>query len=725
MDFLFKLPPGLAAFVVFACLATAQYPPPVSYQHVLSSPIDPSITISYKQPDAGTCSTAYSEQKQYTGYIELPPYTLSPIQQNYSINTFFWFVEARLNPESAPLTIWLNGGPGSSSMFGFFNEIGPCKVIQTSDGSYGTQYSMWGWDRSSNVLFIDQPNQVGFSYDQATNASYDIYAGEVYEPPTPPSSGLPKYMYLNGTFGTASADDATPWANTANTTQIAAQATWHFLQSWLSTFPKYNPTIRSNTTYAGSNNPIGVNLFTESYGGKFGPAFASFFEQQNQLRKSGALKSNNTLLIQLESVGILDGLVDDLIQDAQYPKFAYNNTYGIQAISQTDEINALGTFSGTGMCSDQIINCRAAMASTDPNGYGDVPATNLICKNAEYACNNVTAAYISAGYDPYDIRQKYPSPDPPAAYQEYLNNGSVLSSIGAKVNYTESNKYVQQGFIATGDTIRGGQIEDLAYLLSKGIRVALIYGDADFVCNWYGGEAISFAVAAQLPSYPSQIAGQSNPPTYASGFSNAGYAEIVVNSSYVGGAVRQYGNLSFSRIYDAGHFVPFYQPETAFTVFTRVIQGTDIATGNIIDLSTYNSTGAANSTHTNKIPSSTPSSICWVRSWNTSCTDDDTTAMLAGKGVVANGIFFQDAASVSFPTSSVVVGTPDRPSTGNMHSDGTSSAALTGVYTATSTPSPGTGSSLRLARPREPMSGMGWSVFVLALSFALGALVVL
>jgi hypothetical protein len=90
----------------------------------------------------------------------LPPFTLQPIQQNYSINTFFWFTEARQNPETAPLTIWINGGPGSSSLIGMFAENGPCEVIQMADGSYGTKARMWGWDRSSNILFIDQPTQV-------------------------------------------------------------------------------------------------------------------------------------------------------------------------------------------------------------------------------------------------------------------------------------------------------------------------------------------------------------------------------------------------------------------------------------------------------------------------------------------------------------------------------------------------------------------------------------
>ncbi|KAK4545869.1 hypothetical protein LTR36_002433 [Oleoguttula mirabilis] len=706
MDF-FKLPTTLAAFAAsFILAANAQYPPPASYQNILTSPLDSNITVAYKQPDAGTCTTAFSTQKQYTGYIGIPPYTLAPIQQNYSINTFFWFVEARQVPEAAPLTIWLNGGPGSSSMVGLFTENGPCEVVQVNDGSYGTQYRMWGWDRSSNMLYIDQPNQVGFSYDSATNASYDMLAGEIFEPSTAPDSGLPDFMCLNGTFATADTNGDTD--ATANTTEIAAQATWHFLQTWLAAFPQYNPATRTNVTSSTYTSlEAGVNLFTESYGGKYGPVFANYFMQQNELRDNGSIPSNSTLAIKLEAVGIMNGLVDDLVQDAYFPYFAYNNTYGIQAISQTSELNAIQDYTGADQCLDQIVNCRAAVNATDPEGYGDVMATNNICEQAQMTCANISAFYYAEGFDPYDIRQQLPSPDPPAAYQEYLNNASVLAAIGAKVNYTESSTYVQAGFISTGDTIRGGAIEDLAYLLSLGIRVALIYGDADYICNWFGGEAVSLAIAAQLQNYTSPTTTNAatsdstsafatscaNPASYATAFPAAGYADIVVNASYVGGAVRQYGNLSFSRIYDSGHFVPYFQPETAFTVFTRVLQGADISTGDIVDLSTFGTTGPSNSTHTNSAPAA-PSQTCWLRSFNATCSNDDLDAMLAGKGVVANGIYYQDEGSVSLPSSSVTAGVPGQPvSTSRLGSGaasmpGSYSTELTGVYTATNTPTP-------------------------------------
>ncbi|CAK4030667.1 Carboxypeptidase S1 A [Lecanosticta acicola] len=685
---LFHLPPSLLAFIAAIPLVSAQYPPPASYQNILTSPVDPNVTVAYKRPTAGTCTTAFTTQKQYTGYIGLPPNTLAPIQQNYSINTFFWFIEARQTPESAPLTIWLNGGPGSSSMFGLFNEVGPCEVVQMADGGYGTQMRTFGWDRASNVLFIDQPNQVGFSYDAVTNASRDLFMDELFEPPTSPSSNLPSFMYLNGTFGTANENAPRQTAATANTTEIAAVATWHFLQTWLSTFTQYNPATRPNVTTPNSNEPAGVNLFTESYGGKFGPVFASYFDQQNDAITSGQLSSNSTLQIKLQSVGILNGLVDDLIQDRYYADFGYNNTYGVDILSQTDELNALTNF--TNQCTPAIQACRAA--STDP--YGDNEQANSLCETAQYSCNSLPALAGARGYYPYDIRQKIPSPDPSAAYQEYLNQASVLSSIGAKVNYTESSPYVLESFVSTGDTIRGGTIQDLADLLKKGIRVALIYGDADFLCNWLGGQAVSFAIANALPNYPVATgvssAGAGAPSSYASGFAGAGYAQIVVNDSYVGGLVRQYGNLSFSRVYDAGHFVPYYQPETVFQIFARVILGTDLSTAADIDLADFRSNGTANATHTNSVPEQ-PKATCWVRNWNESCSSSDTSAMKQGKGLVQYGIYYQDSKSIVLPSSSIAAGVPGLPmTTASTNSEtgtsGTSTMALTGVYTATGTP---------------------------------------
>jgi carboxypeptidase D len=93
------------------------------------------------------------------------------------------------------------------------------------------------------------------------------------------------------------------------------------------------------------------------------------------------------------------------------------------------------------------------------------------------------------------------------------------------------------GFNLTGDFVRGHGLASLGTLLDKGVKVALVYGDRDYQCNRLGGEAISLAIESNLSS----------------NFKNAGYTNIETNSSYIGGLVRQYGNLSFSRVFQAGH----------------------------------------------------------------------------------------------------------------------------------------------------------------------------
>ncbi|ORY13097.1 Alpha/Beta hydrolase protein [Clohesyomyces aquaticus] len=650
----------------FVAFSIAQ-PPLATYDTVLKSPINPNITISYKTPDSTICQTVFPRQKQFTGYVHLPPFTLEPYQQNYSINTFFWFFEARTSPETAPLTIWLNGGPGSSSMIGLFRESGPCEVIQMENGSFGTQFNEWGWDRASNMLFIDQPTQTGFSYDDAVNGTLNAWKGTWTEPAGPASN--PAWIYYNGTFPSGRS------YNTQNTSIIAASASWHFLQGFLSAFPKYNPGTRPNST---TTEPTGVNLFAESYGGQYGPAFANFYEAQNARRIRGELSRNATLEIKLVSVGIINGLVDQLIQTPYLPRFAYNNTYGIRAIDLITQQNLISAYNTPSGCKDLITQCRTLMQRDDPAGEGDNNETNSICKSAASACNAILNQILNiSGRSPYDIRVKTPNSFPSYAYLEYLNDPKVQQAIGAGINYTENSNAVASAFYDTGDTIRGTQIGSLASLLTLGVRVAFIFGDADIVCNWMGGEAVSLAVADALS-------------TYNTAFPAAGYADIIVNDKYVGGQVRQYGNLSFSRVYDAGHTVPSYQGETAFQIFSRVVQnGRDIGTAKIVN-TTFATSGPVNSNHGNKAPSEQPKNTCWMRAMNDTCDADQIKQILQSSGVVKFGVWFaksNDVTSLITPTSTSQPG----PTT-------TSSLPLTGMYTATGTPKPTSGASaLRLS----------------------------
>lgn len=70
--------------------------------------------IRFKQPgkDGGICETTPGVD-DYAGYISLDATT----------NMFFWFFEARTNPSEKPLTLWLNGGPGSDSLIGLLQGM--------------------------------------------------------------------------------------------------------------------------------------------------------------------------------------------------------------------------------------------------------------------------------------------------------------------------------------------------------------------------------------------------------------------------------------------------------------------------------------------------------------------------------------------------------------------------------------------------------------------------
>lgn len=60
--------------------------------------------------------------------------------------------------QRVPLIIWLQGGPGGSSQFGAFTELGPIRI---TNRTYQSPYS---WNILGHTIFIDQPLTVGFSY---------------------------------------------------------------------------------------------------------------------------------------------------------------------------------------------------------------------------------------------------------------------------------------------------------------------------------------------------------------------------------------------------------------------------------------------------------------------------------------------------------------------------------------------------------------------------------
>ncbi|KAH9308192.1 hypothetical protein KI387_036103 [Taxus chinensis] len=103
--------------------------------------------------------------KQYAGYVE--------VDEQAGRALFYYFVEAEKNPHSKPLALWLNGGPGCSSIGGgAFTELGP--FYPRGDGR-GLIKNPKSWNKVSNLLFVESPAGVGWSY---SNTSSDYMCGD-------------------------------------------------------------------------------------------------------------------------------------------------------------------------------------------------------------------------------------------------------------------------------------------------------------------------------------------------------------------------------------------------------------------------------------------------------------------------------------------------------------------------------------------------------------------
>ncbi|KAI4302878.1 hypothetical protein MLD38_038576 [Melastoma candidum] len=80
---------------------------------------------------------------------------------------YYYFAEATENKESLPLLLWLNGGPGCSSLgYGAMQELGPFRVYSDGKTLFQNPYS---WNNVANLLFLESPAGVGFSYSNTTS----------------------------------------------------------------------------------------------------------------------------------------------------------------------------------------------------------------------------------------------------------------------------------------------------------------------------------------------------------------------------------------------------------------------------------------------------------------------------------------------------------------------------------------------------------------------------
>ena len=109
------------------------------------------------------------QNEMYSGYLDL----------GEGREHHYVYVKALEAPETAPLVIWFNGGPGCSSMIGFITENGPCNFLDDADEFPSD--NPHAWTDKVNMVYLESPSGVGynnnknkFSYDDETVADENL-----------------------------------------------------------------------------------------------------------------------------------------------------------------------------------------------------------------------------------------------------------------------------------------------------------------------------------------------------------------------------------------------------------------------------------------------------------------------------------------------------------------------------------------------------------------------
>lgn len=197
---------------------------------------------------------------------------------------FYWYFPAQSGAIDAPLVVWLQGGPGGSSLFGLFSEMGPYSLSPTlqllpRNSSWNDQYDM---------IFIDNPVGAGFSYTDN------------------PATGFCK-----------------------DTKQCVAEN----LHSLLGQFYMLHEEMQARQLF----------IAGESYGGHYVPGIGAYIVRQNEALRSTNARSVGAdpwadIIIPLAGVAVGDGWISPAKQIAAYPDMMFGQ--GLLSVSQRDTIRA-------------------------------------------------------------------------------------------------------------------------------------------------------------------------------------------------------------------------------------------------------------------------------------------------------------------------------------------------------------------------------------------------
>ena len=239
---------------------------------------------------------------------------------------FYWMFESRSRPTQDPFILWLTGGPGCSGMLALLNENGPCSIIKESavEGGASTLKEVNNpYSWTNNATVLWIDQPTGVGFSYGDSGDYDH-----------DEAGVRDDMYA-------------------------------FLTEFFAAHPEYFE--------------LPFYVFGESYGGHYAPNVAYRIHEGNARGEKAK--------INLQGLAVGNGLTDPSIQYQWYAQMAYNNTYGVKAVSESTYKEMVAAIPG---CVASINKCQNETAE---------------CSASQAQCNDaMLGPYEQSGLNTYDVR---------------------------------------------------------------------------------------------------------------------------------------------------------------------------------------------------------------------------------------------------------------------------------------------------------------------------------
>eukprot|EP00930_Biecheleria_cincta_P095710 TRINITY_DN8764_c0_g1_i2.p1 TRINITY_DN8764_c0_g1~~TRINITY_DN8764_c0_g1_i2.p1 ORF type:complete len:539 (-),score=80.92 TRINITY_DN8764_c0_g1_i2:95-1624(-) len=452
--------------------------------------------------------------KTYAGYISAGE------EDGYKMHEHYLFFESEGNPETDPLVMWTNGGPGASSFFGSFVELGPYylsgKSLRT-DAYHATGVptlfeNHYRWTKLGSLLIRNLPPPIGFSYCDPVGPAGDGYS-----------------------------------CGSWNDTKTAKHSV-EFMKNWLSAFSEY----KGRDLY----------LVGESYAGIYVPMLAREILQEQ----------GSDLAAQLKGFAVGDGCIGGAAGGGCVPNrgpfFTVEFFHGHGQFSDKTYAKIQRSCSHHELVNGvSSASCKAALDLMDEEkGYSF--AYNLYDECYDFALSGAMKWHEQRSWWGPPRAQSRASP---TEEQSWHMDGSPCGGTAALAQWVNAPTVKQalhvakEAYFCTGDDCVGftyNRTEPSLVLWYKEVveqnrlRILIFNGDSDPALNSLYAQNWTSAVG--IPELESWR------PWTRDG------------SKRMGGYVTRYNNnFDFLTIRGSGHMVPEYKPEAAFVMLKAFLSNAD------------------------------------------------------------------------------------------------------------------------------------------------------